>query len=60
MKFKVGDRVKWVDSDGNTGSGGVFSANETDICPHYVVIMDAEPGDPHLMVYCAETSLLLQ
>lgn len=60
--MKVGTKVKWITSKGVHGSG--FVASEQDPFNlgdsgdgHVCVVVDAEPGEEHRLIYCALTWL---
>ena len=61
-KFTNGDLVKWTNSKGVQGSGMVIETNvwaKNGQAPHVLVAVDADPGDEHRVIYCAETWLTL-
>lgn len=60
--MKKGTRVIWITAKGIHGSGVVikcFMARAGQVPPvnHYLVAVDADPGEEHRVIYCAETWL---
>lgn len=58
-KFNKGDKVKWITASGVNGSGRVADCDNvfSEDVMHYIVVVDAPDGEPHPIIYCAETWL---
>lgn len=55
-----GDRVCWVTASGVHGSGKIVAESVSSLEPvrHWFVAVDANPGEEHRVIYCAETWLV--
>lgn len=59
--MKMGTRVKWITASQVHGAGIIISEefwqSVKDPAPHFLVSVDADPGEEHRVICCAATWL---